>query len=45
MARSDDRVLLLAQVKRANQALTEKAHGKDESSAHAVAAIDPALYY
>lgn len=33
------------QVKEANQMLAEKAHGKDQSSTHAVAVIDPALYY
>ena len=38
-------VAACVQVREANDVLAKKAHGKDESSQHAVATIDPALYY
>lgn len=34
-----------SQVREGTDVLAKKAHGKDESSQHAVATIDPALYY
>ena len=38
-------VAAFPQVREGTDVLAKKAHGKDESSQHAVATIDPALYY